>query len=85
MAIWCLEKCGLLTLAGGINLLGTFSDYVSRLIHKCMIPLLNDVPQPMALRDLELRFNLLALSDFIREILRFPAAIPACLVRLCSF
>jgi hypothetical protein len=84
MAIWRLEKCGLLALAGGINLLGTFADYVSWLIHKCVIPLLDDIAQPMTLRVWELRFNLPALSDFIREILRLPATIPACLMRFCS-
>ena len=51
MAIGRLEKCGLLALTGGINLLGTFSDYVSRLIHESVIPWLDDVPQPMTLRD----------------------------------
>ncbi len=77
MAIWCLEKCGVLTLAGGINLLGAFSDYVSRLIHKSVILRLDDAPQPMTLRVLELRFHLSALSDLRGEVLRLPAAIPA--------
>ena len=51
MTIGCLEKCGLLPLASGINLLGTFSDYVRRLIHESVIPWLDYVPQAMTLRD----------------------------------
>ena len=84
MAIGRLEKCGLLALAGGINLLGTFSDYVSRLIHESVIPWLDYVPQPMTLRERELRFHFSALSDLVGEILRFPAPIPACLMLFCS-
>jgi hypothetical protein len=84
MAIGRLEKCGLLPLAGGINLLGTFSDYVRRLIHESVIPWLENVPQPMTLPERELRFHFSALSDLVGEILRFSTRIPARLMLFCS-